>query len=48
MFKDFSTKDNITTKIKTKTDDKDKDNTATKIRDKTKDLLDKINKRTDK
>ena len=48
MFKDFSTKDKITTKIKTKTDDKDKDNTATKIRDKTKDLLDKINKRTDK
>ena len=49
MFKDFSTKDKITTKtkIKTKTEDKDKDRTTTKIRDKTKDLLDKINKRID-
>ena len=43
MFKDFITKDKITTKTKTKTEGKDKDKTTLKTKTENKDPLDKIN-----
>ena len=53
MFKDFSTKDKVTTKTKTKTEDKNKATTKTKTNTKTmtktgyKKILDKINNKID-